>query len=151
VAAPGPVSASRLSQAAENVETVLRIASARGITQARIALRPQELGGVEIVLRATAGGLAAQVVADSPQAAEVLQQAGGDLRRALEAQGVNVLSLDISLAGDRGSLAGGSAGDERRGGQSGRGAGGSAEDDALSTASETTLTLPNGVLVDVLA
>ena len=112
---------------------------------------PAELGGVEILLRTTAAGLAAQVVADTPQAVEVLQQAGADLRRALEAQGVNVLSLDISLAGDRGAPAGGFAGGEGRDSRAGGDAGAGPDDDSLSTASETTLTLPNGVLVDVLA
>jgi flagellar hook-length control protein FliK len=129
----------------------LRIASARGITHARMALRPAELGGVEIRLRSSAAGVAAQVIADSPQAAEVLQQAGADLRRALEAQGVTVLSLDIALAGDRRSAQGGSASGERRRSGAGRGAPEAQAADSIPTTSETSLQLPNGVLVDVLA
>jgi Meckel syndrome type 1 protein len=143
--------AARLSQAAESVEGVLRIASAQGITHARMALRPAELGGIEIRLRSTTAGVAAQVLADTQQAAEVLQQAGADLRRTLEAQGLTVLSLDIALAGERRATAGGSGGGERRRSGSGRDGAQGLEADPVPTTRETTLQLPNGVLVDVLA
>jgi hypothetical protein len=42
----------------------------------------------------------ATVTADRADAAHVLQQAGADLRRALEAQGVQVAGLDIGMAGE---------------------------------------------------
>ena len=39
-------------------------------------------------------------MADSPQAARLLQQAADDLRRSLAAQNVELLSLDVSTSGD---------------------------------------------------
>ena len=142
-----------LSHAAENVEHVLRLGASRGTTHARIALNPVELGSVDVHLRQTAEGLVARVVAHSAEAVLQLQQAGDDLRRSLEQQGVNVLSLDIGhrnderSAGDAGTLR-----DEDGDGRDGRG--GSAADDAdgePEATTTTTLQLPNGVLVDVLA
>ena len=40
------------------------------------------------------------MIADSPEAAKLLEQAAGDLRRALERHDVTLLSLDVSTAGD---------------------------------------------------
>ena len=66
-----------------------------------MTLRPAELGGIEIRLQSTAAGIAAQVVADSPEAARLLTQAGDDLRRALEARNVTLISLDVSTTADQ--------------------------------------------------
>jgi flagellar hook-length control protein FliK len=62
---------------------------------ARIVLHPEELGSVEIRLTYGSDGVSATVRTDSPQAAQTLAQAGGDLKRALEQQGVSLLDLDI--------------------------------------------------------
>ena len=153
-AAPTPV---RLSQAPEAVENTIRIAQARGVTHARLALRPAELGGVEIHLRSTADGLVARVTADGHEAAHVLQQAG-DLRRQLQTQGIDLQRLDIGVAGDPGhGRAGmdGAAQERQADGQDGS-AGGSdeqgADDGSQADMKATdTIELPDGVLVDVLA
>jgi flagellar hook-length control protein FliK len=58
-------------------------------------MHPEELGTVEIRLHYGADGISATVHADNPQAAQTLQQAAPDLRRALEAQGMTLLSLDV--------------------------------------------------------
>jgi flagellar hook-length control protein FliK len=143
-----------LSRAAETVEHVLRLAATRGSMQARVSLKPAELGSLEVVIRHTAAGLTARVVADDAGAAQVLQQAGSELRRSLEQQGITLLNLDIGQSGDQRSL-GGASGDAREGRYDGRGntqarSGGTvAADDDIST--ETTVRLPNGALVDVLA
>jgi hypothetical protein len=84
----------------DHVRALLRIASHRGQAQAHLTLHPAELGGVEVKLRVTTQGLVATVTADRPDAAQVLQQAGADLRRAFEAHGVEVAALDIGFAGD---------------------------------------------------
>jgi hypothetical protein len=147
VATPVP-----LTQAAEAVENVLRIASARGVSHARIALRPAELGSVDVHLRSTAEGIVARVVAHSADAVQTLQQAASDLRRSLEEQGLTVLHLDIGQPGDgrsAGRAGAGDTGSELDHGHAGRGGEGAAGGDETST--ETTLRLPNGVLVDVLA
>jgi flagellar hook-length control protein FliK len=143
-----------LSRAAETVEHVLRLAATRGAMQARVSLKPAELGSLEVVIRQTAGGLTARVVADDAGAAQVLQQAGSELRRSLEAQGITLLNLDIGQSGgDRtlgrssdGALDGGFDG---RGNAQTRSGGTVAADDEIPT--ETTVRLPNGALVDVLA
>ena len=142
-----------LARAAETVEHVLRMASARGVTQARIALHPAELGSIDIHLRHTAEGVMARVVAHTGEATQALQQAASDLRRALEEQGVKLLGLDIGQSGDERAAgrSGGDPGAQARGG--GDTAGSAAAGDATGTETSTdeSIRLPNGVLVDVLA
>jgi Meckel syndrome type 1 protein len=140
-----------LSRAAEAVENVLRLASSRGVTHARIALRPVELGSIDVHLRSTAEGLVARVVAHSPDAVQQLQQAANDLRRSLEEQGLNLLNLDIGASGER--FAGRSGADA---GELASGGAGTADDSSVTDEGQTdsqtsTLRLPDGVLVDVLA
>jgi flagellar hook-length control protein FliK len=81
------------------MRSVIQIAARGGATTARIILSPPALGQVEIRLRYSEGGVAATVVADRPEAAQALAQSVGELRRALESQGVSILSLDVSHAG----------------------------------------------------
>ena len=138
-----------LARSAEAVEHVLRLASARGVTHARIALRPAELGSVDVHLRSTTEGIVARVVAHSAEAVQTLQHAANDLRRSLEEQGVNVLTLDISQSGERRAGSGTDAGELASGGRDGSQDG--AVDDGEETTTRTSLRLPNGVLVDVLA
>jgi Meckel syndrome type 1 protein len=144
VATPVP-----LARSAEAVEHVLRLASGRGVTHARIALRPAELGSVDVHLRSTAEGIVARVVAQSPEAVQTLQHAANDLRRALEEQGLNVLNLDISQSGERFAGRTGSDAGELASGQ--REAPDGRAGDAEETTTQTSMRLPTGVLVDVLA
>jgi len=141
-----------LARAAEAVEHVLQLASQRGVTHARIALHPQELGSIDVHLRSTSEGIVARVVAHAPEAAQQLQQAAADLRKSLEQQGLNLLNLDIGHQDDGRSTGRAGAGTDG----SGQGAGGSSAgagdgDGGDETSTETSLQLPNGVLVDVLA
>jgi flagellar hook-length control protein FliK len=152
-AAAVPGRAVGLDRAVETVRLALSAAAENRVTRARIELSPRELGGIEIHLRQTADGLVARVVAQHAGAAQLLQHAGGELRRSLETQGLTLLQLDIGASGEQGGQA---AGEQR--GFGGAGSGASADGDALSRddapatdASERTLTLPNGALVDVLA
>jgi flagellar hook-length control protein FliK len=145
VATPVP-----LARAAEAVEHVLRLASGRGVTHARIALRPAELGSVDVHLRSTAEGIVARVVAQSAETVQTLQHAANDLRRALEEQGLNVLNLDIGQSGERSAGRAGSGAGELAGGDGDRSSSSTAETEDTSTET-TTLRLPTGVLVDVLA
>jgi hypothetical protein len=136
------------------------VAHSRGVTHARMALKPVDLGGIEIRLQTSSAGVTAQVIADSPEATRMLTQAAGDLRRSLESSGVTLLSLDVSTHGEGGSEAAAAGfafhaeARERDGwtpagsrASSPHAAAGSIDD--LPTA--TTLELPEGVLVDVLA
>jgi flagellar hook-length control protein FliK len=141
----------RLAQAAETVRLTIASASTAGVTRARIALRPAELGGIEIMLSHGPGGISATVTAESPAAAHALQRAADQLQRSLADQGVNLLRLDIDVAGDRATASG--SDDHQRDAQRGNGragAHGGADTDSTPTV-ERTLELPGGVLVDVLA
>jgi flagellar hook-length control protein FliK len=144
-----------LHQAPRAVAQLLHVAADRGITHAKLNLRPVELGGIEIRLQTSAAGVTAQVIADSPEAAKLLQQAADDLRRSLERHDVALLSLDVSTAGEQRSS--GSSGaafdlsDQRaahHGGRAGTAAGEPAEEQPPVV---TTVELPGGLLVDVLA
>ena len=164
VAAPAPAQAATatpvpLARAADTVGQLLQVAHSRGITHARMALKPAELGGIEIRLQTSSAGVTAQVVADSPEATRMLTHAAADLRRSLESSGVTLLSLDVSTHGEGGSEAA-AAGfafhaearerDGRPRGPDGSGPRGAADRiDDLPTV--TTVELPEGVLVDVLA
>jgi flagellar hook-length control protein FliK len=138
-----------LARAAEAVEHVLRVATSRGgVTHARIALRPAELGSIDVHIRSTAEGLVARVVAHTAQSVQTLQDAANDLRQSLEEHGLNLMSLDIGGPSERNAgRAGSDAGDQApANGDS------PAAAEADDTATETsTLRLPTGVLVDVLA
>jgi flagellar hook-length control protein FliK len=138
------------------VSTLLHVAAERGITHAKMALRPAELGGVEIRLQATSAGIAAQVVADSPEAARLLAQAGDDLRRALEARDVTLLSLEVSTSSDqqqqsaRGEWSDGDGADSGLP-TSGRSTGDAEGDAEPAPTTQSVIELPGGLLVDVLA
>jgi flagellar hook-length control protein FliK len=150
-AAPAP--GVRLAELVEAAGTVIRIAARDQQGVARITLRPAELGSVDIRLTYGPGGVTAQLTAESPQAAQALAQASHELRRALEAQGLVVQSLDVQHAGgdDRPS-----ANRDRLGSESGqqRGARGGTLADATDDP-DTTIALSRlplaGTQVDVLA
>ena len=127
---------------------MLSLASARGITHARIALHPAELGSIDVHIRSTADGLVARVVAHSAEAVQTLQHSAGDLRRSLEEQGINVLNLDVSQSGESGT---GRAGSESNGRSTYEGPSAGTDGDETTTTETRTLRLPSGVLVDVLA
>ena len=108
-----PAQAPTLPVRADHVRAMLRVLEHRGQVQAQLTLHPAELGGVEVRLRQTAHGLMATVTADRADAAHVLQQAGTELRRALEAQGVQVAGLDIGMAGENQDAANARANERR--------------------------------------
>jgi Flagellar hook-length control protein FliK len=90
-----------LEHAAQTVRLTVATAASTGASLARIRLSPAELGGIHVQLQQTAAGLIARVVADHPAAAHVLEQAGGELRRALEGSGISLLGLDIGASGQQ--------------------------------------------------
>jgi flagellar hook-length control protein FliK len=146
-----PAAGMRLHQAVETVQAVIRMAQSNGVTRARVALHPEQLGGLEIHLRSTPDGIVAKVVADAAQAANVLRHAGEELRRSLESQGLNLVSFDVGTAGGQGERS--SSSGQGESGTNGRNPFGSVDDTEApaDTTQETTVRLPNGVLIDVLA
>jgi flagellar hook-length control protein FliK len=135
-----------LHELSETARTVIRVAVLEGRTIARITLHPAELGGVEIRLRYEAAGVVAEVIAESEQAAQALAQGVSDLRKSLEAQGIQVAQLDVrhedpNLSAHRRGLDGHGEGADRR-------TDGEPLDDAIVRVSR----LPHpGSTVDVLA
>jgi flagellar hook-length control protein FliK len=147
-----------MGRVVENTAALLHLAAERGVTHARLNLKPVELGGIEVRLQSTAEGVTAQLVADSPEAARMLSQAGDDLRKQLADQNVNLLSLDVSTSGDQQQQGAAQFGADAGAGNGFRGSSsrlrpvGLADHDAAAPApAESTLLLPTGVLVDVLA
>lgn len=151
-----------LEHAVETVRLALRAAADRGVTHARISLTPRELGSIEVHLRQTADGLVARVVAEHATAAQLLHNAGGELRRQLESQGLTLLRLDIGASGEQSGRSGdralGNGGAFGGGDDSGHGRNGGDADPlapldgtSAETSTTTTLALRNGALVDVLA
>jgi flagellar hook-length control protein FliK len=153
VAPTQPQPGMRLHQAVETVHAVIRMAQQNGITQARVQLHPEELGSIDIHLRSTSEGLVARVMADASQAANVLRHAGDELKRMLEGQGLNLARLDVGTAPQDQRRSGFGPGDQPGGRRNGQGAPNGIELDGSvdTTTEETTIRLPNGVLVDVLA
>jgi flagellar hook-length control protein FliK len=137
-----------LSEAVETVATTIELGSRQGFSQAKIQLAPATLGQITIHLQKTSDGIVAKVVADHSAAAQTMQQGGDDLRRSLQNSGLHLLRLDIETRGDqRGSANAGqnAPSSDRRG----EGQESAAGDDGASR--PTTLVLPNGALVNVLA
>jgi flagellar hook-length control protein FliK len=156
----GPRGSVGLEQLARTAEAAMQMAAGRGITRARLHLNPAELGAIEIHLRHSAAGLTARLVADSPEAVAMLQQASNDLRRQLEQAGISIIGLDIGARADDGaeqrSLAGAFAGRPedgrpRGGGRHAPNRGRDALDDAPVQQIRSRVPLPGGALVDVLA
>jgi flagellar hook-length control protein FliK len=155
-----PAQAATLPVRADHVRAMLRVLEHRGQVQAQLTLHPAELGGVEVRLRQTAHGLMATVTADRADAAHVLQQAGSELRRALEAQGVQVAGLDIGMAGENQDAANARANERRAesalaGPRRDRGTAADGDNDLSPIDPDhrttTASTIALGALVDVLA
>jgi hypothetical protein len=135
---------------------MLQVAVERGLSHAKLNLRPAELGGIEIRLQTSAAGVTAQVVADSPEAARLLHKAADDLRRSLERHDVTLLSLDVSTAGDDRPDGSAGASADLAGDRSRHFAAHGLTPPAAAEADESTtvvatVQLPDGLHVDVLA
>jgi predicted secreted protein len=109
---------------------------------------------VRIHLQRTADGLVARVVAGH-DAAQAFTQNAGDLRRSLQASGINLVRLDVDVAGDRDATDRGAQ--AQPDGASGRGrapalaAEESADDGSATPNTTRTVELGAGALVNVLA
>jgi flagellar hook-length control protein FliK len=145
-----------MAETALQLRDLAHVAASRGAAHARLQLHPAELGGIEVRLRVTANGLTAAITADRPDAVQALQQAGGELRRALEQRGLTVLSVDVALAGATGGHTAGhnaqAGGDRSTGGRTNdRIDGQEAVADAMEADPTAPRSVPAGALVDVLA
>ena len=144
-----------MQHAVETVQMTIAAGARQGFSQARIQLSPESFGGIKIDLQHTSEGVVAKVVTDHEAAAQTLTQGGADLKRSLEAAGVNLVRLDIESRPDSGATArdpNHPSSQERTGTstQSDQNTdGGEADDETARNA--RTLVLPGGALVNVLA
>ena len=140
----------RVHELVEALHAVVHVARQRGTASARITLRPADLGGVQVRLRCRDGAVVAELRAETSGAVQALAQAGGDLRRALEAHGLVVQSLDVHLAADGGGAR--QEGDGTRGGAERQAAGGGhTPGDETETPIELSRLPAPGSQIDVLA
>ncbi|HEY3764268.1 MAG TPA: flagellar hook-length control protein FliK [Gaiellales bacterium] len=130
----------------------MRMAVRAGQPVARITLHPEDLGDVQVTMRYHADGVSAVVTTDNHEAAQTLVQAGADLRRSLEAQGVTVHSLDVHLSSDdRGDNAHGEKAADMANAMGPGGTGDDADADEVETTIQPSqLPLP-GSQIDVFA
>ena len=116
-AGQGPVLAAGvpMQNTIDAIRATIEIAARQGLTQARIALQPEELGEISIHLSQSAAGLIARVTADTPAAAQALAQGRAELHQSLSSLGVSLLRLDIGSSGQprAGEREEGPAGDSR--------------------------------------
>jgi flagellar hook-length control protein FliK len=104
---------------------------------------------VQVRLRCQAGSITAQLTAETAAGAQALSQAGDDLRRSLQSQGVNLLALEVRVAGDG---VGAETGGHQHEGGAGTPGGGPARPDETEEITIETSRLPDpGAQVDVLA
>jgi flagellar hook-length control protein FliK len=92
-----------LQQTIEAVHATIELATRQGLTQARIALQPEELGEIRIHLTQSAQGLVARVTADTPAAAQALAAGHAELRQSLSSLNLCALHLDTSAFEHSGS------------------------------------------------
>ena len=78
----------------------LHVAIRDGRSSAKITLRPAELGEVRIRITYGSSGVTASMSTDSTRAAQILSQAGGELRQALEEHGLTVQGLDVQVGAE---------------------------------------------------
>ncbi len=83
----------------ESIRATVELAVRQGMTQARIALQPEELGEIRIHLSQTSDGLLARLTADTPAAAQMLAGARSELHHSLSSLGLSLLRLDIGSFG----------------------------------------------------
>lgn len=68
----------------------------QGITEAKISLYPEHLGQVDVKITMRDGQMIAQFVTETALAKESLEQQMGQLRSALQAQGLQVTKLEVT-------------------------------------------------------
>jgi flagellar hook-length control protein FliK len=150
-----PSFAFHAAETVQGMRDLAHVAAARGAARARLQLHPAELGSIDVRLKVTAEGVTAQITAERPEAVQALQQAGAELRRALEDRGLNVVSFEVEHAAT-GTGSDASAQDREESANtstSTRSESGGTEpaDDAAPETTAAPAGVPAGALVDVLA
>lgn len=85
-----------LQQTIDAVHATIELASRQGLSQARIALAPAELGEIRIHLSQSSSGLVARLTADTSAGAQALTEGRAELRSSLASLGLSAMHLDTS-------------------------------------------------------
>lgn len=91
---------SATTQSRENVNRVVKAAQAvlsRGSSMIQIRLDPPELGHLRISIRQLQSGMQVQLQATNVRALQMIDQSSGELRAALEGQGIQATKIDVQL------------------------------------------------------
>jgi hypothetical protein len=157
-----------LQQAIEDLHGTIQLAARQGLTQARIALEPEELGEIRIHLTQTADGLIARLTAETSTVAQALASGHAHLRQSLSSLGLHLARLDIGHhehSTQDGGMPAGEGGQEEADARGGlhshavpaprqstpvEAAGGSELDPPVEAPTSLSPTLADGTLVNVL-
>jgi type III secretion system needle length determinant len=153
--APAPAAGVDMREMIEAIRASVDVSARGGIAQARIALSPEELGGIRIHLTQTRDGLLARLTADTDAGAQALQAGRSELAHSLRSIGSSPVRLEIGTSAQSDQQQGARAGTANSG-ATGRGQTGSnvppadEELEGLPAAEGAVAQTPKGVLVDVL-
>jgi flagellar hook-length control protein FliK len=139
----------------EQINATIGLAVRQGVSQARIALQPAELGEIRVHLSQSSQGLVVRLTADSSAGAQLLSAGRVELHHSLSTLGTALLRLEIGSSGEpaggHGRQAGGT-GSEARGQRTTDGdASIETEEETAGETTEAVSGAPRGELVDVLA
>jgi flagellar hook-length control protein FliK len=84
-----------LQEMIESIHATIDLAARQGVSRARIALQPAELGAIRVHLSQSSDGLIARLTADTPAAAQALLSARAELHHSLSTLGTTLLRLEI--------------------------------------------------------
>ena len=93
----------RIDHIAEQLATRLRLSQAAGGSQVQLSLKPRELGEVTVQMNVREGSVAATILVDKADTLRTLQTNIEDLKRSLEAQGLQIGEFSVDVRGDSGA------------------------------------------------
>ncbi|MEQ8833056.1 MAG: flagellar hook-length control protein FliK [Miltoncostaeaceae bacterium] len=110
--APAMARATNAAELAGELGARMRMAVREGGRELVVSLRPAELGHLTVRVTMVDGALTAQIAADRPEAARMLQQSLGQLGTVLNEMGFQVDSLEIGWTGEEAGAHSGADRDE---------------------------------------
>lgn len=82
----------------EQIRSRLNVSAKNGLQKITIGLTPESLGKLNIEISRGQNGISAQILADNPQAKEILEKNLDGLKSVLQSQGVNVNNVNVKVA-----------------------------------------------------
>ena len=82
----------------EQIRAKMALNAQNGMQKITIGLTPESLGKLNIEISKGQNGISAQIIADNPQAKEILDKNLDGLKSVLQSQGVNVNNVNVKVA-----------------------------------------------------